>query len=150
MRLLTCILLFFHTSFMCVVDYYRFNNIYSASKLELSQCDEYTFILAKHNLPVYCIGNLKDSKSFTKYFSVWDMVFIKDVNIKCYYYLSTSVFLFSSALFGDSSMHCSLLLSFIIFHILFPIEKLRVVLKMHTEWPDLVTKLVNEGQSCDD
>lgn len=78
------------------------------------------------------------------------MVFVKDVNIKCYYYLSTSVFLFSTALFGDFPMHCSLLLSFIMFHILFPIERLRVALKMYTEWPDLVTKLVNEGESCDE
>lgn len=41
-------------------------------------------------------------------------------------------------------MHCSLLLNFIIFHIFFYIERVRVVLKMFAGWPDLVTKLVNE------
>lgn len=41
-------------------------------------------------------------------------------------------------------MHCTLCLSFIIFRIFFYIERLRVVLEMFAEWPDLLTKLVNE------
>lgn len=40
--------------------------------------NRYFFILAKSNLPVYCIGNLKDIMSLTKYFNVWDVVFVKD------------------------------------------------------------------------
>lgn len=51
----------FHTSFMCVAGYYRFNNIYQASvKSYHNVMNRHFFILAKNNSPVYCIGNLKD------------------------------------------------------------------------------------------
>lgn len=47
----------------------------------LNVMNRYFFILPKNKLPVYCIGNLKDIMSLTKYVNVWDVVFVKDVII---------------------------------------------------------------------